>query len=140
MSENLRVQPVSTDGRDFYAVVAPDGISTIAEITATVRFQDELVRPATLQFIWNPPDSRGKGHASLLVAHLVELHPDLSHDGHLSPDGEALVRRHGIPLRPGATPASYDAAAAEELGRHTHQLVSAALSGDTRRQAASDDG
>ena len=131
MSENVGVQPVSTGGRDFYAVVVAEGVSTIAEITARVRVEDELVRPATLQFIWTPPDSRGEGHASLLVAHLVELHPDLSHDGHLSPDGEALVRRHGIPLRPGATPTSYDAAAAEELGRYTHHLVSAALSGDT---------
>jgi hypothetical protein len=112
MLENVSVQPVSGGGRDFYAVVAPEGVSTVAEITATVRLEGELVRPATLQFIWTPPRFRGRRHATVLIDELLKVYPDLSHDGHLSPGGEALVRRHGIPLRAGAKPAAYDPAAA----------------------------
>lgn len=131
MPKGASVLPVSTGGRNFYAVLDTDEVSAFAEVTASVWSEGDLVRPSTLQFIWTPPGARGNGHAKVLVTHLLGLYPDLSHDGHLSPDGEVLVRRYGIPLRAGATPSAYDPAAAEELGRYTYELVRAAV-GDTR--------
>lgn len=122
-----KVELIPAPGRDYYAVVVDGTLATIAEVTfAAFNSDGDLVRPTTIQFIWTPPKLRQRGYAGLLVEHLRLSHPDLSHDGHLSADGSALVERFGLPMRSGKQPEQYDERAAEELGLQTFERVRAA--------------
>jgi GNAT superfamily N-acetyltransferase len=127
MTSKPTVQAIPTPGHDYYAIVVDDIPTTVAEVTPAAHDIDgDLVRPATIQFIWTPPDFRRRGHARLLVEHLLKLYPNLSHDGYLTEDGQALVERHNLPMREGKEPERYDPAAAEHLGRSTYDKVRAA--------------
>lgn len=127
MTNDPTVQAISAAGHDYYAVVVDDIPITVAEVTHAAHDIDgDLVRPTTIQFIWTPPSHRRRGYGRLLVEYLRELYPDLSHDGHLSKDGQALVERHNLPMREGKLSKPYEAAAADELGRSTYDKVRAA--------------
>jgi len=126
MTSEPTVQAIPAPSHDYYAVVVDDIPTTVAEVTPAAHDIDgDLVRPTTIQFIWTPPTFRRRGYGRLLVEHVLELYPDLSHDGHLSEDGQALVERHNLRMREGKEPERYDAAAAEDLGRSTYDKVRA---------------
>ena len=135
MNSEPTVQSIPTPGHGYYAVVVDAIPTTVAEVTPAAYDSDgDLVHPTTIQFIWTPPSFRCRGYGGLLVEHLLEAYPDLSHDGHLSDDGKELVERHHLPMREDKEPQRYDSVAAEELGHETYEKVRAAWNSQNARE------
>lgn len=128
MASEPIIEAIQVEARDYFVVIVDDVPVSVAEVSPAVHSTEgDLVRPTTLQFIWTPPSFRRRGHGALLVEHLLDQYSDLSHDGNLSEDGEALVDRHKLPVRERSIPQPYDAVAADDLGRRTYARVCAAL-------------
>lgn len=58
-------------------------------------------RNGVLRMVYVIANERGFGLSGKLLDAVEGEFPALYHDGNLSPDGERLVRRRGIPLEPG---------------------------------------